>query len=557
VIEGDDDMNHEHVQGISALVNDLHAARLDRRGFLAHAARLGLAAPIALSLANLVTREGAAAPALALQDAGQTLIVAIPQATVQLDPAVAGSNGYGDILPVWDNVTEGLTRFKTGGVEIEPALAESWEVSEDGLQYVFAIREGVTFHDGTPLDAKAVEANFLRQMDEENPFFQESMVYRGIVFADVESVEATGDLELTVTMSRPTVLLPGNLAIFAAGIVSPAALEAQGAEFGQAPVGTGPFTFESWTKDVELVLVANEDYWGGRPALDRVVWRSVAEDTVRLSELQTAAIDVANQVDFKDAGTVENDPNLQLITGPFLNVQFLAFNEALAPFDNLQVRQAVQHAINKENVAEVVSSGHYTLGAGPIAPTLIGYDPSLAETYAYDPEAAKALIAESGLTDISFDLVNRTNSFWPVLGQLIQADLAAVGITANLQSLEDAEFFDLLNTGEAQAFINDWTWDNGDPDNVMFSLFANERAVTRMGYKNEEVNELVLQAQETADTDIRAELYFKAQELIMADSIMVVLGYPEKAIGALATVENLKVSPVGALVLREVTLAGG
>ncbi|MDQ2653183.1 MAG: ABC transporter substrate-binding protein, partial [Chloroflexota bacterium] len=185
-------MNHDHVQGLSTLVNDLHAARLDRRGFLANAARLGLAAPIALSLANLATREGTAAPALALQDAGQTLIVAIPQATVQLDPAVAGSNGYGDILPVWDNVTEGLTRFKTGGVEIEPALAESWEVSEDGLQYVFAIREGVTFHDGTPLDARAVEANFLRQMDEENPLFQETMVYRGIVFADVESVAATG-----------------------------------------------------------------------------------------------------------------------------------------------------------------------------------------------------------------------------------------------------------------------------------------------------------------------------------------------------------------------------
>lgn len=548
-------MNHDLAQNLTETFADLQTQRLDRRGFLANAARLGLAAPIAASLANVAPRAGQAAPRFAVQDAGKTLIVAIPQATVQLDPAIGGSNGYGDILPVWDNVTEGLTRFTPGSVEIEPALAESWETSEDGLQYVFTIRSGVTFHDGTALDAKAVEANFLRQLDEENPLFQESMVYRGIIFADVDKVEATGDLELTVTLSRPTVLLPGNLAIFAAGIVSPTALEAQGADFGQAPVGTGPFSFESWTKDVELVLTANESYWGGRPALDRVVWRTIADDTVRLSELQTAAIDVANQVDFKDAATVENDPNLQLITGPFLNVQFLAFNQAIAPFDNQQVRQAVQHAVNKANVAEVVSSGHYTLGAGPIAPTLIGYDPSLAEKYPYDPEAAKALIAESGLTEISFDLANRANSFWPVLGQLIQADLAAVGITANLLSLEDAEFFDLLNSGQAQAFINDWTWDNGDPDNVMFSLFANERAVTRMGYKNERVNELVTQAQEEADPDARAKLYVEAQGLILDDSIMVVLGYPEKAIGALATVQNLKVSPVGALPLREVDVA--
>ena len=224
------------------------------------------------------------------------------------------------------------------------------------------------------------------------------MVYAGIVFADVESVEATGDMELTVTMSRPSVLLPGNLAIFAAGIVSPTALEAEGADFGQSPVGTGPFKFESWTKDVELVLVANDDYWGGRPALDRVVWRTIADDTVRLSELQTGSIDVANQIDFKDAPDIEGDENLQLITGPFLNVQFLAFNQAIPPFDNPSLRMAVQHAINKESIAEVVASGHYTLGAGPIAPTLLGYDPSLAERYPYDPAQAEALIAESGLT---------------------------------------------------------------------------------------------------------------------------------------------------------------
>jgi peptide/nickel transport system substrate-binding protein len=548
-------MNTRDERTLSGLVEDLRGGRLNRRSFVSRAAQLGLAIPVAGALASAATREGAAAPRIAVQDGGKTLVVAIPQATVQLDPAVAGSNGYGDILPLVDNITEGLTRFKPGTVEIEPALAESWEVSEDGLQYVFTIRPDVTFHDGTPLDAAAVETNFLRQFDEENPLHQETMVYAGIVFADVASVEATGDMELTVTMSRPSVLLPGNLAIFAAGIVSATALE-EGADIGQSPVGTGPFTFDSWTKDVELVLVANDDYWGGRPALDRVVWRTIADDTVRLSELQTGSIDVANQIDFKDAPDIEGDANLQLITGPFLNVQFLAFNQALPPFDNPSLRMAVQHAVNKESIAEVVASGHYTLGAGPIAPTLIGYDPSLAERYPYDPAQAEALVAESGLTDITFELLNRANSFWPLLGQLIQADLAAVGITVNLQSLEDAEFFDRVGSGEVQAFINDWTWDNGDPDNVMYSLFTHERAVTRLGYKNERVNELNLEAQVTADPDARAALYAEAQKLILDDAIMVILGYPEKAIGARAAVQNLKVSPVGSVVLREVDLAG-
>jgi ABC-type transport system substrate-binding protein len=546
-------MNDERT--LAALVEDLRTARIDRRAFVTRAAQLGLAVPIASTLATMATRSGVAAPALSLQmqDGGKTLVAAIPQATVQLDPAIAGSNGYGDIIPITDNTTEGLTRFKPGTVEIEPALAESWQASDDGLSYVFTIRPDVTFHDGTPLDAKAVETNFLRQFDEDNPLHQDAMVYSGIVFADVESIEATGDMELTIRLNRPTILLPGNLAIFAAGIVSATALE-EGANIGQNPIGTGPFQFESWTKDVELVLVANDDYWGGPPALQRVVWRTIAEDTVRLSELQTGAIDVANQIDFKDAGVIEDDPNLELITGPFLNVQFLAMNQAIPPFDNASVRKAIEHAINKEAIALVVSSGRYTLGAGPIAPALLGYDESLAETYPYDPGQAETLLAESGLTDISFDLYNRANTFWPTLGQLVQADLDAIGITVNLQTLEDAEFFDQLATSQVPAFLNDWTWDNGDPDNVMSSLFIGERAVSRLGYNDERTTELILQAQEEADPDARAALYVEAQQRILDDAVAVFLGYPERAIGAQATVQNLLVSPVGSVVLREVDL---
>jgi peptide/nickel transport system substrate-binding protein len=251
---------------LTRLVADLHARQLGRRAFIARAAQLGIAAPVATALAATTARQSYAAPRVALQDGGKTLVVAIPQATVQLDPAIAGSNGYGDIIPLVDNITEGLTRFKPGTVEIEPALAEGWDIAEDNNSYLFRIRSGVTFHDGTPLDAAAVVTNFLRQFDENDPLHQETMVYAGIVFADVASIEASGDMDVTIEMSRPSVLLPGNLAIFAAGIVSPTALEEEGAEFGQRPVGTGPFKFESWTKDVELVLVANDDYWGGSTA---------------------------------------------------------------------------------------------------------------------------------------------------------------------------------------------------------------------------------------------------------------------------------------------------
>jgi peptide/nickel transport system substrate-binding protein len=546
-------MTNQGPSELSDLVEQLNAGTINRRGFISGAAKLGLSAPLAASIFGLAT--GRTNAAVSLQDGGKTLIVAIPQATVQLDPAVAGSNGYGDIIPTNENIFEGLTRFKNGSAEVEPALAESWTRSDDGLSYVFTLRSGVTFHDGTPLDAKAVETNFLRQLDETHPLHIDGFAYVEIVFADVASVAATGDLELTVTLTRPTILLPGNLAVFAAGIASPTALETYKDDFSQHAAGTGPFKLDHWTKDVELVLVANEDYWGGRPKLDSIVFRTIAEDTVRISELKTGGIDVANQIDFKDVADVQGDSNLQVISGNFLNVQFLSFNQTVAPFDNPKVREAFQYAINKQNIADVVFYANYTLGAGPVAPGLIGYDETLAATYAFDPEKAKATLTEAGVTDVSFDLLNRNNSFWPLIGQLIQADLADVGITANLVSLADAEFFAELGTGTVAAFLNDWTWDNGDPDNIITSLYASDRAKSRLGYSNQTVIDQALQAQEEADEAARAQLYVEIQKQILADSVSVFLGYPARAIGAAAGVQGLLLSPLGSLVLRDADIA--
>ncbi len=533
------------------LISDLKSARLSRRGFVSGAAGLGIAAPLAGAMYAAGLQN---AGAVLLQDDGKTLVIAIAQSTVQLDPAIAGSNGYGDIIPIHDNLTEGLTRFKPGSIEIEGALAESWIASDDLLSYVFTLRPGVTFHDGTPVDAAAIETNVLRQLDPEHPLHTDNMVYTGILYADVESVAVTGDMEITFTMSAPTTLLPGNLAIFAGGIVSPTALESLGADFGQQVVGSGPYVFESFTRDVELVLVANESYWGGRPALDRIVFRTISDDTVRFTELSTGGIDVANQIDFKDVDRLEGDSNLQAISGNFLNMQYIGFNMSLAPFDNLAVRQAVQHAINKQNISDAIFYGNYTLGAGPVAPGLPGYDETLAEIYPYDPDRAKQLLTDAGIDGLEVELRNRANSFWPLIGQLIQADLAEIGITVNLQALEDAEFYSGLNDNSTAFFVNDWTWDNGDPDNVMFSLFSAPAAFDRFGFKDPEVDALNAQAKAETDQNVRADLYIQAQRLVLENSVQVVLGYPARIIGAQAGIQGLAISPIGSIPLRTVAI---
>lgn len=531
------------------LLTELTAGRLSRRRFLRRSAALGLSVPLAAALLSAAEHGTVSA------QGNQTVVAAIPQQTVNLDPALAGADGYGDIIPLAGNLTEGLTRFKIGTADVEPALAEKWDVSADGLTYVFHIRPNVKFHDGTPLDAKAVEFNFVRQLDEKNPYHYPGITYAEIAFAEVASVKATGGLDLTIALNRPIVTLLGNLAVFAANIISPTSLQKYGQDVGQHVAGTGPFKLDHWTKDVEVACSAYDDYWGGRPKLDRLIWQTIEQDTVRLSALKTGSIDVAGQIDFKDIDSLKNSSTLQAITGNFLNTQFLAFNQKLAPFDNPQVRKAVELAINKQNIADAVFYGHYTLGAGPIAPGLLGYDKSLASVYAYDPDKAKATLKAANVGNLEFDLYNRTNSFWPLVGQLIQADLADIGMKANLKSLADADFFAQLNAGKAPAFINDWTWDNGDPDNIMYGLFTAPRAISRMSYDNQQVNKLNVQAQTEHDEAKRTQLYEQAQKLILDDAIMVVLGYPGRALGAKQTVHNLVVDPTGTIVMREVSVS--
>jgi peptide/nickel transport system substrate-binding protein len=202
-----------------------------------------------------------------------------------------------------NNINEGIVRFKNGTVNLEPCLAKSWDISTDGLSYTFHLRPAV-FHDGTPVTASAVKLNYDRQIDEKNPYHFPGITYTEIVFSDVNTIEAVDASMLRITQKRPTVVLLPNLALFAEGIVSPAALEKYGKDYASHPTGSGPFQFDHWTKGVEFAETAFDRCWGGRPWLDRVIWKSVADNTVRLEQLRTGELDVTAQLDFKDIRAV-------------------------------------------------------------------------------------------------------------------------------------------------------------------------------------------------------------------------------------------------------------
>ncbi len=530
------------------LVQDYRAGRYTRRQFLGKAAALGLGA--AALAAVVEAAEGRQVLPLAEAAAAKTLVVGFPDNITNPDPV---SPIFGDVKVTNNNINEGIVRWKTGTVTVEPCLARSWDISLDGLTYTFHLRPA-TFHDGTPVNAQAVVTSYQRQIDEKNPYHFYPMTMTEIVFSNVASVQAVDASTVRITQKRPAVNLLPNLAVFAEGIVSPAALAKYGKDYGTHPTGSGPYGFERWTKGVEFVESAFPQYWGGRPTVDRVIWKTILDNTVRLEQLRTGELDVATQLDFKDVPSLRGDPKLRLVEGNLLDTHYLIMNQAKAPFDKREMRRAVQRAVNKANIGKVAFAGNFTTGAGPCPPGVLGYDPSLAQVYTYDPAAAKALVQQSGAADVPITLLHLTEGFWPQEAQLIQADLQAIGLKVDLQGLDQAALFGKINAGAHQIYLNEWVMDTGDPDDIMFGVFSAPRR-KRMGYANVDVDRLNTDAQVERNPDKRKAMYVDAQRRIMSDGPFVTLGYPKTVWGAKAGVTGLMVGPLGDVVIRGVRMA--
>ena len=540
---------------VRLLVMDFQGGRYTRRQFIRKALGFGVAAAALPGLLELAgtTLEPSTPHTAEAASSQRTLVVGIPENVTNPDPVILGSTGYGDIKVVNNNINEPILRFKTGTVDLEPCLATTWDISTDGLVYTFHLRPA-SFHDGTPVTASAIKLNYDRQIDDKNPYHFAGITYTEIVFSNVSKIDAVNDRTLRITQSRPAVTLLSNLALFAEGIVSPAALKKYGKDYSLHPTGSGPYKFERWAKGVEFVETAYPQYWGGRPWVERVVWKTVADNTVRLEQLRTGELDLTTELDFKDVAGLRADRRFQVVAGNFLDTQYVILNQHKPPFDKREARQAVQYAVNKANIAKVAFYGNYTLGAGPVPPGLVGYDKSLEETYPHDPAKAKALLEKAGANNMAVTLLHKTEAFWPEIAQLLQADLQAAGLQVSLQGLEEAAFYAKINASEHQMGLNDWVMDTSDPDDIMWSVFSTKRARQRMGYENPQVDKLNKDAQVERDPQKRREMYLKSQQLILQDAPFVTLGYAPRAMGAKANVQGLLVGPLGDVVIRGVKI---
>lgn len=519
-----------------------------------------------LNLPRRALLAATAATALALSVGGaaaqtpeNVLIVgqiAEPQA---LDPAaVTAVNDFRILMNMYD----GLVRYKDGTLEVEPALATEWTISEDGTVYTFTLREGVTFHDGSAFDAEAVKFNFDRMLDEAHPYYDTGPFPLSFFFSSVESVDVIDAQTVAFNLNGPYAPFLSNLAYPTGLIVSPAAVMEHGADFGRNPSGTGAFTFGEWRSNEAVVVQANPDYWDGAPELETVVFRPITDANTRTAEMLAGGIDLMVEVPPVALSEFQGDTyTVHEQAGP--HVWFLILNAKEGPFADVRVRQAANYAINKEAIVNDVLEGTAEVAAGPTPPAFAwAYNPDL-EPYPYDPDRARALLAEAGAegAELTFYVTEGGSGMLdPVaMGTAIQADLEAVGLDVTIETYEWNTFLGNVNPGlEGKADMAQMAWMTNDPDTLPFLALRTEAWPDKGGfnsgyYSNPEVDVLLDAARVETDQDERARLYQEMQVIVQKDAPWVfVANWKQNAVTS-ERVDGFSLQPSFFLLLDDVT----
>ncbi|OGG45637.1 MAG: peptide ABC transporter substrate-binding protein [Candidatus Handelsmanbacteria bacterium RIFCSPLOWO2_12_FULL_64_10] len=449
--------------------------------------------------------------------------------SVGLDPALEDD---GESFKVCDNLYDTLVQYKQESTDLEPGLAESWESSPDGLTWTLHLRGGVKFHDGTEFNADAVVFSLRRQYDETHPAHKVEGAFKywkAMSMSDiVREVRAQDARTVVIELKQPNAPFLSNLAMNFCAIVSPTAVTKHGRDYFKNPCGTGPFRFKEWIKDDRIVLERNPDHWRGAPGLDRLVFRCIPDNSVRLLELKKGTIDGMDNLIPDFLPEIQKDPNLQFMSQPGMNVGYLAMNGDRPPFDNVQVRRAVNHAVHKQALVDNLFQGLAVPAKNPIPPVMWGYNDD-APGYAYDPDRARALLAEAGLPngfETELWAMSSPRPYMPQplkIAQAIQADLSAVGIRAKIVTWEWGTYLNKVENGDHPMALLGWIGDNGDPDNFLYVLLDKTGAMSRPSqniafYRSDELHEVLVEARQASDHARRTALYRKAQEIVGRDA---------------------------------------
>ena len=472
-----------------------------------------------------------------------------------------------------------LIQFKHGSTDLEPALAESWEQSPDGLVFTFHLRHGVKWHSNAlfkptrEFDADDVVFSFKRQGDEASPYHQISgggYEYWGDMGFDklVKSIDKVDDYTVKFTLSAPETPFLADMAMDFASIQSAEYADVlmkagKPEQIDQQPIGTGPFEFVVYQRDATVRYRKFADYWGPKAHLDALVFSITKDPAVRLAKLRANECQVMAYPAPADLPSIKADPNLVLLQQPGLNIGYLAFNTQKAPFTDKRVRQALSMAIDKTAILTAVYQGAGQPAKNLIPPTMWSYNNDVKD-YPYDPAAAKKLLTEAGFPDgFSANLwampVQRPyNPDARRIGELMQADLQKIGVKVNIVSYEWGEYRKRIAAGEHQMAEYGWTGDNGDPDNFFTPLASCDAARAGGGsaskWCNRDFDALIQKAATLPHQEDRAKLYEQAQVIMHDDAPFFLIAHSVTFQPLRKTVTGYTMSPLGGHLFDQVDL---
>lgn len=472
-----------------------------------------------------------------------------------------------------------LIDVKPGTTRLVPSLAQSWTVSDDGLVYTFALREDVAFHSNARfiptrnMNADDVIFSLERQRDAENPFFK-SGGGQFPYFEDtgmpslLKSIEKLDDHTIRLVLAVPDATFLANLALPLSAVMSKEyadlLIEAGKPELlDTEPIGTGPFAFADLMSDVTIRYRAFDKHWRGRPKIDTLVFSITPNSSVRLNKLKVGECHVMAFPDPSDIAAIAANPDLELMQLEGYNVGYLAMNVTKPPFDDVRVRLAVALAIDKQSIIDAVYRGSGVVAKNPLPPASWAYDDAIVD-HPYDPDEAWALLSEAGYgdgldTDLWYIPVNRPYSpNGKRIGEMIAADLERIGIRAHLVTKEWGPYRTALQNGEHTMALYGWTGDNPDPDNFLNILLGCRSA--GVGGNNVAkwcdpvYDALVSEAKTAADTERRAALYKKAQEIVSQEVPWVPLAHSVVFMAKRKGVENFIMDPLDRHLFADVQL---
>ena len=496
-------------------------------------------------IAGLLWWQG---PPAGAQAVPKQLRIAVGIDADTLDPAQQTTTTVANMV---DYFFETLVDYDAEKNEFVPRLATRWQIARDGLTYTFTLRRGVTFHDGTPLNAQAVKVTLERLID--------PRIRVGIRFfyTPINTVEAVDDATVRITLKAPSPSFMGGLSTTQAAIVNPAAVARAGERWTAAPIGggTGPYIFKEWRRGDSIVAERNNSYWGKKGQFEEVLFRVVPDAGTRLTQLLAGDVHMAMLPPAPDVKGLRKNPRVTVVEAPSDRVVFLIMNNQYGPFKDVRVRRAMNYAVNKKAILASILFDLGTPVDAPCPSMMFGYNKVQEGGYPFNPTKAKQLLAEAGYKDgFEFNFFSPTGRYIQdfQVAQAVSAQLRNINVRANVSTMDWPSYVGMLTTPfertRVQMVFLGWAWPVLDCDGVLFGQFHSSQAppggLAPSFYKNPKVDELLTKARTEIDSEKRKTIYKEAQGLVWEDAPWVFLWSQKWYVATAKNLESVVINPI-------------